>query len=133
MANRGYGTSSTQIQKEKSAIHPVWRGIGCLMVVIIPLMAFAAAAILMDANAENGWVEIPRDLQRLPDLDRLAGSLPDWIIVDFYAKVLVAVVFAFLLFGVFTVIYSLVYRMGGGYRPSPVDAPPIRKKTKKSR
>lgn len=133
MAGRGYRSSSTELQGKKSAIHPVWRGFGCIMVVIIPLMSFAASAILMDANARNGWVEIPRDLDRLPDLASFAGSLPDWIIVDFYAKVLVAVVFSFLLFGVFTIVYSLAYRMSGGFRPSPVDAPPIRKKTKKSR
>lgn len=133
MANRGFGTSSTDIQKQKSAIHPIWRGIGCVLVVIIPLMSFAAAAILMDANVQNGWVEIPRELERLPDLDVLAGSLPDWIIVNFYAKALVAVLFSFLLFGIFTIVYSLAYRLGGGYRPSPVDAPAIRKKTKKSR
>jgi hypothetical protein len=119
--------------EEKSAIHPIWRGIGCILAVIIPLMAFAAAAILMDANAQRGWIEIPRDLERLPDLTRLAGSLPDWIIVDFYAKLLVAVAITLLLFGILTMIYSLVYRMGGGYRPSPVDAPPIKKKTKRSR
>lgn len=134
MANRRYGsTSSTELQQQKSAIHPVWRGIGCILVVIIPLMSFAAAAILMDANAQNGWVEIPSDLERLPDLGALSGSLPDWIIVDFYAKALVAVLFSFLIFGAFTIVYSLAYRMGGGYRPSPVDAPAVRKKTKKSR
>lgn len=134
MANRRYGsTSSNEIQQQKSAIHPVWRGIGCVLVVIIPLMSFAAAAVLIDANAERGWVEIPRDLERLPDLGFAAGIMPDWIFVDFYAKLLVAVMFSFLIFGVFTIVYSLAYRMGGGYQPSPVDAPPIRKKTRKSR
>lgn len=132
MNRRGYGTS-TEIQEEKSRIHPIWRGIGCVLLVIIPLMSYAAAIILIDANSERGWFEIPRDLRRLPQPTDLIPSLPGWLANEFYAKLLVAIFFSLVIFGIFVIFYSLVYRMGGGYRLSPVDAPPIKRKTKKSR
>lgn len=132
MNRRGYGTS-TEIQEEKSRIHAVWRGIGCILLVIIPLMSYAAAIMLIDANAERGWFDIPRDLHRLPLPYGLISSLPGWLVDEFYAKLLVAVFFSLVIFGILVIFYSLVYRMGGGYRLSPVDAPPIKRKTKKSR
>lgn len=132
MDRRGYGTNTSSAES-KDDIHPIWRGFGCVMLVIIPLMAFAAAVAIIDMNADRGWFEIPAELNRLPSPDSLGTGMPAWIVDDFYAKLLVAVVFAVLLFGIFVIIYSLVYRMSGGYRPSPLDAPPQKRKTKKSR
>jgi len=132
MNRREYGTS-TEIQMEKNRIHPIWRGIGCVMLVIIPLMSFAAAIMLIDANSERGWFNNPRDLHRLPQPSGIFASLPAWLINEFYAKLLVAIFFSLVFFGIFVVFYSMVYRMGGGYRLSPVDAPPVKRKTKRSR
>jgi hypothetical protein len=132
MNRRGYGTSAdTSVNKDE--IHPIWRGFGCVMLVIIPLMAFAAAVAIIDLNAQRDWFDIPAELNQLPSPDSLVAGLPAWIVDDFYAKLLVAVVCAVLFFGIFVIIYSLVYRMSGGYRSSPLDAPPQKRKTKKSR
>ncbi len=132
MNRRGYG-SNANTTDNADEIHPIWRGFGCVMLFLIPVMAFAAAVSIIDLNAERNWFDIPADLNRLPDLNKLITGLPAWIVDDFYAKLLVAVVFAVLFFGIFVIIYSLVFRMSGGYRPSPLDAPPQNRKTKKSR
>jgi hypothetical protein len=132
MNRRGYG-SNAKTTDNADEIHPIWRGFGCVMLFLIPVMAFAAAVSIIDLNAERNWFDIPADLNRLPDLNKLITGLPAWIVDDFYAKLLVAVVFAVLFFGIFVIIYSLVFRMSGGYRPSPLDAPPQNRKTKKSR
>lgn len=132
MNRRGSGTSTGSVETRQE-IHPIWRGFGCVMLVIIPLMAFALAVAVIDLNAEREWFDIPAELDRLPSLDDLGVGLPAWIVDEFYAKLLVAVVGAVLLFGIFVILYSLVYRMSGGYRPSPLDAPPQKRKTKKSR
>jgi hypothetical protein len=132
MSRRGY-TTSRSAPDANDQIHPVWRGIGCLMLVIIPVMSFALSVILLDQNAIQGWFEIPNELDRLPVPDFMTDVLPNWITGDFYAKLLLTVVFSLLIFGVFTIFYSLVYRMSGGYATSPTDAPPIKRKARKSR
>lgn len=132
MSSNRYRTSSVT-PEEKREIHPIWRGIGCILIVIIPLMAYASAVLLIDENAQRGWFRIPPDINNIPIPAFLATNLPGWIVNDFYAKLLVAFLFALIFFALFTVLYSFAYRLGGGYRPSPVDAPTEKRKTKRSR
>jgi hypothetical protein len=132
MHYQSYG--STQKTNQKSwAIHPVWRGIGCILMVIIPFMSYAAAVILLDENRKRGWFDIPAEIRAIPVPDFISRTLPAWVASDFYAKILMAVFLALVIFGLLTVFYSFAYRLGGGYRLSPMDAPPIRRKTKRSR
>ena len=39
-------------QPEDKGIHPIWRGIGCLLLILIPIIAFAAADTFYD-NASD--------------------------------------------------------------------------------
>jgi hypothetical protein len=122
--NRSDYTSNPDAPEIDHEVHPVWRGIGCILLFVIPIMSFAAAATIIEQNSVKGWFVIPADLTRIPIPAFFTSTFPGWIADDFYAKVLVAIVFAVLFFGLFTVFYSMLYRMGGGYRPSPLDAPP---------
>ncbi len=97
-------------------VHPIWRGIGCFLIFLIPLFAFAIGDLLVRVNFEQGWVAIPRDLMG-PDASPLL-----------YAKLLMTVVVSAALFGVMTFIYAVIYRIVGPPRYSRVDSPPIRRK-----
>ena len=50
-------------QPEDKGLHPIWRGIGCLMLILIPIIAFAAADTFYD-NVSNlnmfGSIIFPR-------------------------------------------------------------------------
>lgn len=127
-----YSTSGSDAQKPRPGIHPVWRGIGCLLVIIIPLMSYAGASLLLDANASQGWITIPREVSAPLAIAPL-GPIPAIYEELFFAKLLVGVFVALVIFGLFTVLYSIVYRAGGGLKPSPLDAPPPRRKARKSR
>lgn len=124
--------SKSTIKKE---IHPAWRGIGCVLIVVIPVLAFALAELLFMPEYRPAWLlgSIPPEL-RFPLVIPTFGILEKPITITYIVPKL-GMVFAFSLgvSAIFTIVYSLSYRAAGGYRPGPADAPPIRRKVKKSR
>ncbi len=112
----------TTAQKKEAPwkIHPIWRGIGCLMMLVIPAMAYAGAKLLVAANR---WVPVPSDLLARP------LGLPVSL-----AEIIVWILLLFIGFGIFVVFYSLIYRVMGPKKRT-VDAQPIRarKGTRKSK
>jgi phosphotransferase system glucose/maltose/N-acetylglucosamine-specific IIC component len=105
-----------------SNIHPIWQGIGCLMMILIPVMAYAGAVLLVQANVSAGWVPMSYEFTQTVTIPKV-GSFE-----YLFANLLVAVALAMLGFGVVVAIYSLVYRIVGPPRLGPLDADPIRKK-----
>ena len=101
-------------------IHPIWRGIGCLMLIVIPIMAYAGAVMLVQANAEQGWLPMPRDLLQTVTLPVLGNFK------QFYAIAIVWVLLMIIGFGVITLVYSIIYSALGPPRLGPLDAPPVR-------
>jgi len=43
------------------AVHPIWRGIGCILIIVIPVLSFIMATILIN-NRTIPWFDIPQDL-----------------------------------------------------------------------
>jgi hypothetical protein len=124
-------TAADSKPKQKE-IHPIWRGIGCILLFIIPLMSFAVAVLVVEENLQQGWFTIPPELiVALPV--GIEAALPEWVTSYFLVKLLVAAAVAVMLFGLFTLFYSFVYGFGGGYSLKPGDVPPPRQKPRKRR
>lgn len=100
-------------------IHPVWRGIGCLMIVLIPLLSYGLAHLAVEANREQGWVAIPIDL--------LGPTAYPYL----YAKLALAVLIAVVIFALYTIFYIVVYQVMGPPRYGPLDAPPVRRRPRR--
>jgi hypothetical protein len=84
-------------------VHPVWSGIGCLLLILLPILSFAAARLLVQENARQQMVYIPPYMWygfTLPPIGRV-------YLVDIALAILLLVV----IFGLLTMLYSLVYRM----------------------
>ncbi len=115
-------------------IHPVWRGIGCIWLLISPVLAYAIASLLVDFNLKNGFIPFPFDLTRSVTIP-LARLFPvnDLVAPRLYGNLLVAAVLLLVGFGVVMVIYAIIYSTMGPSRLGPMDAPPIRRKTRRSR
>ena len=97
-------------------IHPVWRGIGCFLLILLPIIAFAGAKILVQANSQQRWIQMPSELYgsfSIPVIGRV-----------FYADLAVAVILIVIGFAVITVGYSIIYRIIGIPRYGPLDSPP---------
>jgi hypothetical protein len=115
-----------QVKQEKvHKIHPVWRGIGCLMIIIIPVMAYAAADVFLQAAPGLGLFPRSSDIYRNIDLGF-------YIVPISLGMVVFTILFAMVGFLLFSVLYSIVYRMAGPPRYGPTDAPPP-KRTKSRR
>ena len=98
-------------------IHPIWRGIGCLMVVLIPLVSFAIADFVVQQNLQQGWLFIPYELRGPPAYPYL------------FAKLGVTVLISVGLFALYTIFYMFIYQMIGPPKYGPMDSPPLRRKS----
>lgn len=133
-----YRSSTVQNVKERSKEpHYLWRGIGCLMMIIIPAIAIALAYETINYGLNNSW-PIPYQLlgtPRYPDLFYQSSGMmlllrPITAIRHFYAYAVTSFIYMILLSGVLSVLYAFVYRLIGPSRYSPLDAPPPKIKAK---
>jgi hypothetical protein len=120
--------------KDKSP-HPIWRGIGCILLIVIPMISYTAADLLVQENFRQGWVILPPYLNLPLSIPSISipsvGITPAINISYFFANLTVTVVFALILFTIISIVYSIVYRASGGGRPGPMDAAPIKRSGKK--
>ncbi len=134
-----YKSSATRRQKPvDSGPHVIWRGLGCIMMIIIPVISFALAYELVNYGLNNNW-SIPYQLlgtPQLPDLIRKSDAL--WsvfgritVIQNFYAYAAVGILIMVTLSGSISVIYAIIYRIIGPSRWGPTDMPPPKFKTKR--
>lgn len=122
-----YRSFTRQEVKERPwDVHPIWRGIGCILVILIPIMAYAGAVVLVRENFENNWVALPPELTGSLVIPYLGATV-------YYAEIAATFVLMFFGFGVLVVIYSFLYSLVGPPRYGPLDSPPIKRKPKKRR
>lgn len=108
-----YDNYSSQNRPARGTLtHPIWRGVGFGLAILTPVIAYSAALILIDANAQNGWVAIPRDL---------IAQTGDPLL---YVKIILTLVMVFLLYLIFSFITFILYGIFGPPRYGPKDVPP---------
>ncbi|MFC1996370.1 hypothetical protein ACFLXI_02020 [Chloroflexota bacterium] len=118
-------------QSSSSQIHPIWAGIGCVLLILIPVMAFAAADTFFDTASGSGLSLYGSTI--LPGsgiLYHVYFSFPLWgdTVLRFSLFHLVFVIFFSVVgFLVFSLVYAIVYRFTGPPKYGPTDAPPPRK------
>lgn len=99
-----YSKHQKQVEEELKGPRPMWRGIGCLLMVLIVVMSYAGSSELVNANRRNGWVPVPPEIR---------GSLPMILGLQIsYIELIVAFFLATLGFGLFVILYSFIYRIG---------------------
>jgi hypothetical protein len=88
------------VQDESKSVHPIWRGIGFLLLGVIAIMSYAGANLLVEANKTKGWINVPRDIR---------GGV-SWA-PDLYAELIVMFFLMMIGFGVLTIVYSIIYKI----------------------
>lgn len=121
----------------RGVVHPVMRGIGCLLIVIVPVLAYGIALLLVDYGVKNGWPIPPNWLSPPnfpPLLWRLQGVAAVLTILRTQPRLIAHLVFTvaitILIGGVMSVLYGYIYQVFGPPRYGPTDAPPPRVKAK---
>jgi hypothetical protein len=89
-----------QMSEDKKSVHPIWRGLGFILMGVIAVMSYAGANLLVEANKTKGWISVPAGIQ---------GGV-SWA-PDLYAELIVAIFLAFIGFGILTIVYSIIYRV----------------------
>jgi hypothetical protein len=105
-----------QSRASQLAAHPLWRGIGCILIIVVPIISFAAARLMVQANTNQGWIGIPAEMTgsfRIPFL----GTV-------YFLDLAITLVFIIIGFGILTIFYALMYRLFGPPRYGPLDVPP---------
>ena len=123
---------------QSKSMHEIWRGIGCLMFLIIPAISIAAGYETVRYGLENKW-PIPYELLGtvyLPDIFYSTSGLstifsPISKVPNIFAITVASLIYMMLIGGVISVIYAATYRMIGPSRYGPTDAPPSGIKVKK--
>jgi hypothetical protein len=109
--------------------NPIWRGIGCLLMIVVPVISYAAAYLTLVALVPLGLVpyqllvtpQVPDWLWYVPAVARFVQALVGQPAL--YAMLLFTFVYILLTGGVLSLLYAIVYQAFGPPRYGPLDAP----------
>jgi hypothetical protein len=121
---------------EKKGMNPIWRGIGCILIIIVPLLAYGLMVLFVPPIIATGKVPY-----------QLLGYVhfPDWIfkvrigtdiavfiggINNLWLNIIIFFVMVLILTTVASLLYSVIYSLVGPARYSALDAPPSKHKVK---
>jgi hypothetical protein len=136
------GKYSSHVRKPEKprnvGVHPVMRGIGCVLMIIVPILAYGVAVLLVNYGFSRGW-PIPPGWYGPPTIHplllKLQGLTPVWNFLRLQNNLIANLVFALaitvVIGGLMSIIYGYIYTLFGPPRYGPTDAPPIRIKVKR--
>ena len=128
--------------RQKSAprnrgVHPVMRGIGCLMMVIVPILAYGASVLLVNYGARSGWPTPPDWLGTPtfhPILWRISGVATVLRFLEtqpnLFANLIFTAAITIVAGGVMSILFGYIYQIFGPPRYGPNDVPPPRVKAR---
>ena len=117
---------NNQFQQNKTSagtalpVHPVWRGIGFIMIILIPALSYAATLRILELNGKNNWYPIP------PEFLIYFRNLDPYLLI----KVMMTLIISFIVYAVFLMITYFLNGLFGPRRFIPPDLPPLKKKKK---
>jgi hypothetical protein len=122
---------------EKKGRNPIWRGIGCILIIVVPLLSYGLMLVFVPLIVATG--KVPYQLVR-------PVHFPDWVfkaqivagiassissINNLWVKIIIFFVTLLIVTGVASLLYSMIYSVVGPPRYSEMDAPPPKYKGKK--
>lgn len=101
-------------RRRKGRIHPAWRGVGCILIVLLGFVGYVFA----------GWF-LGKNLVYIPFFFRPPSFAP-WFTQVLIVKLVVAFLFMILTFTILSVIYATAFPI----QPGEKDVPPLKRKDK---
>ena len=122
---------------EKKGSNPLWRGIGCILIVIVPLtayvlMLFCVPPLIATGKIPHqllGYVQFPLWVFKYQAINGMATFIGS--IHNLWMKMLTWFVILLLLTAVASLLYSMIYSLVGPARYTELDALPSKYKSKK--
>lgn len=119
-------------------VHPVMRGFGCIMLAIVPFLAYGLAVLTVNFWIQRGLPMPPAWLGYMeihPLLYRVSGLR---VILDFLgsqynlvANLVFAFAIAIIISGIMSILFGYIFSMFGPPKYGPLDEPPPRIKVKR--
>jgi hypothetical protein len=107
-----YQSFRPEIKPPNKEIHPIWRGIGFVLIILIPILAYSATLVILQENSRKGWFPIPTDL--------IVNFSDPMILVKIFMTLIIALV----LYVFMQLITNIINKMFGVGRYGPYDVPP---------
>ena len=109
------------------------RGIGCILLVLVPIIAYGSAAYLVNYGVRSGWpipiawlgvLDVPPMIMRLAGLSAIVNYLRSQN--NLVANLVFALTISIVIFGLLAIIYGFMYKLFGPPEYGPTDMPPER-------
>jgi hypothetical protein len=122
--------------KVKPGMNPIWRGVGCILLVIAPVVSYALTILVVPLLIATGYVPLellgnvhfPDWIFKVPVLNGIASLIGG--INNLGLDIVVFVVIMLLLTGIFSLIFVAVLQVTSPPRYGEMDAPPSTHKAK---
>jgi len=119
-------------------VHPIWRGLGCFMIILVPIVSYAGAVLVIE-NELLTQLGVPLSFDLIKPIPIVFSSpLPEFLpfsvnmqVEHLYGNLAVGMILMMLGFGLLMVFYAIIFRMMGPSRLGPLDAKPIRRSPKR--
>ena len=124
------------VKERNRETHPIWRGIGCAIMLILPVISWAAASLIVNLPNSARYIPVqlfgrpvlPAFLYRVPILIQVLNPIVS--IDDLFARLVLTVLLVILLGALLLTVYALMYKAAAPPK-DPLDAPGPRRRTKR--
>lgn len=118
-------------------MHPIWRGIGCILIILVPLMAYGLMLVTTQPIINTGLV--PYQLLGIVNFplgvyhNRILTGFANFIdsFNNMWVSIIVFFVMLLILTAIISITYTALYQTVGPKRYTPLDAPPSKHKGRK--
>lgn len=132
MGRDSWRSRQTDIEREKKKrIHPIWRGVGCLMISVLAIGGYLFSQWFLVNNIAYGWIYLPPEV-----IAPSPAALPLWLrglaAPLFRPGVMVSLIVG-VLFLVFAIlIVNIGYAVAFPVKPGEYDVPPLKRQRRKT-
>jgi len=105
-----------EAREKKKQLNPMWRGLGCFLIIMLGLGGYLFSDWFLRNNAVNNWIFLPIEVYR-------PSFLPPWVPPGALVSAVVAMLFMILTYGLVSLVYAVVFP----HQMGETDAPPLRR------
>ncbi len=116
MNKNNFFTRNKSYMDKKKTIHPIWRGVGLVLMVFIPILSYIASGLILELNQESKWFPIP------------AEFIISWQDPLILMKLFITVIVSFLVYALFLLVTFFMNSLFGPNRYIPPDLPPLKRR-----
>jgi len=125
-----YSSASRRPSARAPQTPAIWRGIGCLLILIVPAIAWLLAGAALTSLLSAGW-PLPYQLLGYPNVPQalwnIPGASPILLFIrgqqHLYMKLVLTAASIVAISAVLSLLYALIYRVAGPPRYGPLDLP----------